>query len=113
MYIVLLIGLFFIIFSIPLLKRDISVVEKYSIDIEKSKHELAELRELKYNILAELEDTVAENDVDDLSSDIVRLAESGYTVSDIARQLDRGVGEVQIMLRIGQMRRQKRDDVSP
>ncbi|AEE96084.1 DUF6115 domain-containing protein [Mahella australiensis] len=112
MYIVLLIGLIFIICSIPLLKRDISVIEKYSIDIENSKRELAELKELKYNILAELEDMLAENDIDNLSSDIVRLADSGYTVSDIARQLGRGIGEVQIMLRVGQMRRQKRDDTS-
>lgn len=113
MYIVLLIGLIFIICSMPLLKHDMSVIEKYSIDIENSKRELAELKELKYNILAELEDMLAENDVNNLSSDIVRLAESGYSVDDIARQLGRGIGEVQIMLRVGQMRHQKRDDALP
>lgn len=112
MYIALLLGLLLIVCSIPLLKSDISVIEKYSADIENSKRELEELKDLKYNILTELENIVAEHDVDDLANDIVELAESGYSIDDIARQLGRGAGEVQIMLRVGQMRRQKRDDAS-
>lgn len=83
-----------------------NVIKTYKEQINASKKELEELKELKYHLVNEIEDAITQSDLDALSLEILKLAEQGYDVKEIAKRLDKGVGEVQIMLRVGQMRMQ-------
>lgn len=83
-----------------------NVIKAYKEQINVSKKELEELKELKYHLVNEIEDAITQSDLDALSLEILQLAEQGYDVEEIAKRLGKGVGEVQIMLRVGQMRMQ-------
>lgn len=106
----LAIGLALILFSIPLLKRDIKTMAQYNVELENSRQELNELNELKYQVIAEVENIINNNPIVASFNDVVELAERGYAVEEIARRLDKGIGEIQTILHLDELRRRKADD---
>lgn len=110
MYAMLSIGLALVLFSIPLLKRDIKTAAQYDVELETSRQELNELNELKYQVIAEIENIINNNPVVAPFDDVVQLAERGYAAEEIARRLNKGIGEIQTILHLDELRRHKVDD---